>query len=247
MKEIVEHRLNIPADYQYHALQKGRCFQRQWHRNRLILINELNFLTPQDVVADIGCGSGNAVFAFADKVKSITGFDYNAESVEFLVAKIKADGITNSDAITLDILDPVPEVYRNKFDKIIFNEIIEHFDESEVEIVLSNLFKMLKNGGELLITTPNYGISPWTFIERLIDRFALFPALLGEQHRVKFNPTSLESYCKSTGFSVKRKGTFSLFSIPLAVFGSRFANCAVKVEINHLKFFGPQIFLVAKK
>ena len=246
-KEIVEHRLNIPPDYQYYALQKGKCFQKQWHRNRLILIEELHFLNLRAVVADIGCGSGNVVFAFAGKVKSIVGFDYNTESVEFLATKIKSDGIINSDASTLDILDAVPELYRNKFDKIIFNEVIEHFDKSEVETVLSNLSKMLKTGGEILITTPNYGISPWTLIELLIDKFKMFPALLGEQHRVKFTLAGLESYCKSAGFFIKRKGTFSLLSVLLAVFGAKFAEYIVKVEVNHLKYFGPQIFLVARK
>lgn len=107
MKEIIEQKLKIPADYQYRALHNGNFFQKQWHRNRLLLINQLNFLSMHDRVADVGCGSGNTVLTYASEVKSITGFDYNIESVDYLNKKIECAEIKNATAVQLDITDGI--------------------------------------------------------------------------------------------------------------------------------------------
>ena len=247
MKKITEHKLNIQKDYQYRALHRGIFFQRQWHRNRLLLVEYLSFLSPNDNVADVGCGSGNVVLRFNNQVKQIIGFDYNNEALKFLLEKLKENNISNASVSELDILNNISQKHRSFFDKIIFNEIIEHFDEKDVKKVLANLKLMLKNDGEILITTPNYQLSPWPILEFLIDKFNIYPSLWGEQHKTKFTPQKLCSLCKENGLSLVQTGTFGLFSPFLAVIGHTPADFIARAEIKHLKLFGPQIYAVFKK
>lgn len=242
MKEVIEQKLKIPPDYQYNALTKGNFFQRQWHRNRLILVDDLEFLDTADNVADVGCGSGNTILANAEKVASITGFDYNSESINYVKQKL-----INSTAIQLDISDEVPQQLCARYNKIVFSEVIEHFDETEVVKVLANLRKMLVPGGSILITTPNYGFSLWPAMEFLLDKFSLVPKLWGEQHKSRFTFEKISVNCERAGFSVMRMGTMSLISPFLAILGSKVGSIIAKQEIKYLKFFGPQMYIVAEK
>lgn len=247
MENIVEHKLNIPANYQYRALMDGNFFQRQWHRNRLVLIKELNLLHALDTVADVGCGSGNVVLNFANQVKSITGFDYNGDSVKFLNNMIASNGIGNAGTAELDITQKIPNKYSNSFSKIVLNEVIEHFEEFKIDGVLVNLHNMLKTGGQVLITTPNYGAGPWEIMEIIMDKLKLAPFLRGEQHLIKFSIKKLEQHCRSAGFQIIRSGTFSLFSPVIALFGQNLADHFARIEIRHLNLLGPQIFLIVQK
>ncbi len=246
MKIPVEHKLKIPPDYQCRALNGNNFFQRQWHRNRLILIENSGFLSADDAVADIGCGSGNTLFAFSNKVQTIDGFDYNIESIDYINEKRKKEKVINSQAIFLDITEDVPSQYRNRYNKIIATEIIEHFKPSEVKRVLQNMKVMLKPMGKLFITTPNYALSPWPLMEFLMDRFNISPTLWGEQHHLKFTSKSLKDLCNGAGFTVERSGTFSLVSPILAVLGTGVADRVADLEIKYLKFLGPQIFAILK-
>ena len=247
MKKIVEHELNIPSDYQYKALREGRVFQRQWHRNRLILIESLGFIHQEDCIADAGCGSGNTIYHFHGQAKSIVGLDYNEKSLEFIKGKLKEKGITNASVHHHDLLTPPPEKLLSSFDKIILNEVIEHFDEKDVHKIIDNLNSMLKPGGEILVTTPNYRFSPWPLLEGMVDKYHLYPSLWGEQHKIKFDRRKLREIFAGREWEIERAGTFSLFSPLAAVLGQSFADAVMRLETRFLRWFGPQLFIVAKK
>lgn len=245
--QIVEHELKISPDYQYNALRKGNVFQRQWHKNRLNLVEFLNFLNSEEVVADIGCGSGNVVFEFAKNVKHVVGFDYNKESLDFVKNKLLEFNILNTETCEFDVLGAFPEKFKNFFDKIILNEVIEHFDRSEMPKIFNNLRGMLKEGGQILITTPNYKASFWPVMEFLVDKFNVFPKLWGEQHKIKFTDKTLSRICAENGFRVIKNGTFGHLSPFVAIFGTKIADKLAGIEIEYLKVFGPQLFIIIKK
>ncbi|MFC1644687.1 class I SAM-dependent methyltransferase [Patescibacteria group bacterium] len=240
--KIVEHELQIPSDYQYKALREGGLLQRQWHRNRLLLVKNINFLSENDDAADIGCGSGNIVLVFSGKTKTFTGLDYNQESLDFLKGKVGERGIGNVNVNYFDLLNSDFSEFKGKFDKIILNEVIEHFEEEEVDHVMSNLHGLLKDGGEILITTPNY-VSAWPVMEFLADKFKIFPTLWGEQHKIKFTRKLLRNYCEKHDYEVMEMGTFGLIS-PFAIILSRkLADKFMELEARHLSVLGPQLFV----
>lgn len=243
---IVEHELKIPADYQYNALRKGNLFQKQWHRNRLKLIEIINFLHKSDCAADIGCGSGNVVLEFSNKVKSFSALDYNDESLVFLNNKLKESGIENTEVFKFDLLESDPNKFKGKFDKIILTEVIEHFELEKIIKIIKNLEIMLKRDGEILITTPNY-LSFWPVMEFLVDKVEMFPKLWGEQHKVKFTKKRLRKVLEKNGYHVTMIGTFGLISPFIALFGTKIADLVLKFEVKYFKIFGPQIFVRLKK
>lgn len=245
--EITEHKLKIPPDYQYAALHHGNIFQQQWHRNRLNLIENIHFLSSSDNVADVGCGSGNVVLHFASSVASMVGFDYNKEGIDFLEDKIKKRNIVNASVFQWNILNDPPREFYGFFDKIILNEVIEHFDYGEIEKIMSNLKKLLKREGDMLITTPNYQASMWPVMEYVVDKFKIFPTLWGEQHKIKFSKNLLRKICKKEKLTEVSIGSFGHISPFMIVFGRKIADAVAKVEMKYITCCGPQLFIVCRK
>lgn len=247
--EIVEKKLGIPPDYQYNALFHGGIFQKQWHRNRLLLIKEV-FLSGADsdkTFCDVGCGSGNVILVFNKKVKQFDAFDYNKECLAFLDAKITEGDIQNVKTTYWNILTPPPAEACGRYDRVILNEVIEHFHQHEISTILDNVKKLLKNDGELLITTPNCGVSLWFLLEFAVDHLGLFPKLWGEQHKVRITSKSFREMCEKEGFDVLSEGTFSFFSPLFIVLGRTVADFMAKFEIRYFKYFGSQLFIRVKK
>lgn len=247
--EIIEKKLGIPPDYQYKALFHSGMFQRQWHRNRLLLIKEV-FFSVADVdktFCDVGCGSGNVILVFSKKVKQFDAFDYNKECLIFLDNKVIENNIQNVKTRYWDILTPPSIEVCGQYDKVILNEVIEHFHRHEISIILGNVKKLLKESGELLITTPNCGISPWFLLEFAVDHLGLFPKLWGEQHKVRITSRMFREICEKEGFNVLNEGTFSFISPFFIVFGRAVADFVAKFEIRYLKHFGSQLFIRVKK
>ncbi len=244
--KIIEDELNIPADYQYKALHHGNLFQRQWHRNRLSLIDILKFYSPGDQVIDLGCGSGNVVLYLKDKVKRIVGADYNDRSLSFLKSQLEADQTKNAETLKLDLLQEMPAEHLELYDKAIMNEVVEHFEENEIDTIMESAKSLIKKDGLLMITTPNY-VSIWPLLESLTDRFNLFPKLWGEQHKTKFNRKKLREVCQRHDLEIVKEGSFGHFSPFAAILGHKLADQLLAWEAKHLKLLGPQLFIILKK
>lgn len=233
---------NISGDYQYEALNKASSAQRQWHKNRLNLINYLHFFNKHDVILDAGCGSGNVILKFAPFVKSAIGIDNNKKCVSFLKQKIRENNLSNANAIEMDLL----QIKLNKtFTKITLCEVLEHFNQGDGVLVLEQIKKMLSPNGKVLITTPNY-LSPWVLIEGVIDLLGLSPKLWGKQHLIKFTPKKLRALVERTGLSIEKQGTLNAFSPFIAPISENIAN-----KISYLEFslpsFGNLLYVVVSK
>lgn len=69
------------------------------------------------------------------------------------------------------------------FDAITVVEVIEHLTPEEIRTVLVHCARLLKPGGQLVMTTPNYA-STWPILELLINRFS--DLSYEEQHITRF-------------------------------------------------------------
>jgi len=107
-------------------------------------------VNESDTVLDVGCGLGNHCFSMlAYDPKSVTGFDISKETIELL--RTFSDKI---DFRKVDIcLDDITQ-YRSKFSVVFSCDVYEHVDDPQV--MLNNLFYVLKDNGVVSVTFPNF-------------------------------------------------------------------------------------------
>lgn len=102
----------------------------------------LAHLKPDDWVLDIGCGNGAHTLVAARRVAHVVAMD--REPTVPLV-----DGIAR---LTHDVTQPLPFM-PGIFDAVLFLDVIEHLEPRVA--VLSEIARVLKPGGRLLVSAPN--------------------------------------------------------------------------------------------
>jgi len=114
----------------------------------------LGFLNPEqkDEILEVGCGNGRDLLEIAKTGCKLTGIDISEEMLEGAkkqLAPLKQAqvNIMYADVTKLDFKD-------NSFDKIIASEVLEHIPEFEK--ALAEMARVLKPGGELVVSTPNW-------------------------------------------------------------------------------------------
>jgi len=240
--QIIEKKLNIPPDYQYQAINSHFWLQKNWHKNKYLVIN--NLLKPQKHhnVLDLGTGSGNFELLFARKVKSITGVDYNDSALNFLSHKLKKNKIKNVKLLQADIRKLPKSITKQKYHFIILIDVIEHIEIDQAQKLLANLKLLLKKNGRLLIITPNY-YSPWIIIEPVLDIFTAIPKLRGQQHLAKFTSKNLSAILKKHNYKSIQFFSFNLFSF---IFPNFLDLQLIKLEIRFLRRFNYGCLLVVQ-
>jgi ubiquinone/menaquinone biosynthesis C-methylase UbiE len=158
---------------------------------------------------------------------SVTGADVASVQLEFARETIREKNWENRvqfvNLPTSGVL-PFPDA---SYDAVTVVEVIEHLHPLIVHTLLSEAKRVLKPGGKIIITTPNYR-SFWPLIEFAMER--LSQVKYHDQHINKLTPNSLVKTIESAGFEIVKLGT--LFSIApfLAPISARLANAVLRWE-----------------
>lgn len=133
-------------------------------------------------VLDYGCGDGKYFHVFKDK-----GFlpenIYGIEVSKLRVERCREIGWTNAEYMEKGSRLPYPD---ETFDLINFMEVIEHIPAASADQVVYELRRVLKRGGFLLVSTPNYPI------KRFYDLVDAFVSRLWR--RLRDDPTHVTFY-----------------------------------------------------
>ncbi len=136
------------ADYDERAFYSLIPPQRYWQRRR----HRITVLWARGVgrVLDAGCGSSLIV----QSLNNVIGMDYNYAKLRFL--RRYEIPLVNGSAFALPFKD-------ESFDCVISSQVIEHipFDES----IFSEIRRVLRSGGRLILGTPDYATIGWRIIE----------------------------------------------------------------------------------
>lgn len=103
----------------------------------------------QASIIELGCGNGGLIFWLQSVGYSNTsGIDMSAEQVEcakkFGIKNISKGNISNFIKGKNDI-----------YDVIFLRDVLEHFKKDEIIEIMDMIYQSLKNGGKLIIQTPN--------------------------------------------------------------------------------------------
>lgn len=216
---------DIPGDYQFKALHEGPRVQRFWHRNKFQALHAALAGRPLELVVDLGCGSGNLLFWSGLAPRRAIGLDASQEAVRFCLTARGTRPASFAQALggALPLAD-------NVADLVILVEVIEHLTDPAG--VLREIHRVLKPGGVLFLTTPNYRFpSPWPLLEWLADKSGRVAQMRDAQHVQQFSTASMRTLLEASAFRVERLGTMYLWSPIVSLWSDGQADRAAAAEI----------------
>ncbi len=169
------------ADYDDRAFDSRIPPQRYWQRRRHQIVTK--FASGAGSCLDVGCGSSR-ILAGLDRVVG----------VDILVRKLRwarkyGQPLVNASAFDLPFRDA-------SFDCVICSEVIEHISAGQKPFL--EMRRVLKDGGILILGTPDYGRLSWRVIEGLYHR--LIPGGYADEHITRYTRQGLACFMEELGF-----------------------------------------------
>lgn len=170
-------------DYDWNSYYNGNPIQKWWKHSIAKLV--WNMIPRSDSLLDIGSGASPIITKYPEAV----ALDINNDKLEFIKSKVPTLTTVNMSADNLQFPD-------KHFDNVICIEVLEHINNAEK--VISEISRVLKTGGDVVIATPDYSRRHWYIFE-------WFTAYKDE-HISKHSRKSINELCKKYGLSpIKEK------------------------------------------
>jgi ubiquinone/menaquinone biosynthesis C-methylase UbiE len=147
-------------------------------------------------VLDYGCGTGHLLEQMV-KIEGVNfyGLDFSADSI----AATRETTQNNPNLKQLVVAVDLPSAYKDaSFDTITLIETIEHLQDDKLHETLNELYRLLKPGGKLFITTP--------FNEDLDRNLHFCPFCTTEFHHIQH----MQSYTAERLSGLLRQHNFSV-------------------------------------
>lgn len=160
------------------------------YRENLRLID--NYFPQKGRLLDVGCGTGFFMeLAHQSSNWEVFGLDLSDWAVNYARQELGIKNISAGTLLEVKLED-------NFFDVVVMTELIEH-DKSPI-LLLKEAFRLLKDGGLLLITTPNIG-----GIKAKLSGQGWWQ--LAKEHLFLFNQVSLIRLLEGAGFRIVKVTT----------------------------------------
>jgi 2-polyprenyl-3-methyl-5-hydroxy-6-metoxy-1,4-benzoquinol methylase len=101
------------------------------------------------IVGDMACGSGYGSLMLSEMCKEVYGVDIDQITIDEVTERYENEKKVKFYKNNLLDID-----FENKFDLIVSFETVEHFDESDIEKLMFNFHKALKQEGTIIFSTP---------------------------------------------------------------------------------------------
>lgn len=137
-----------------------QIFGNEFNNNAHALSEELllSWITPQDSVVDVGCGTGRWAFCMAKKAKSVLGVDYDPLSIQ--AAK---DQNSKAEFRLMDVTQSLAEL--GTFDVALLSHVLEHVDDP-----VSLLQTIRKNSKRIIVEVPDQESNSLNWVRIRLDR-----------------------------------------------------------------------------
>ena len=239
----------VAGDYQYRALHAGPRMQRFWHGGKLVMIDQLirPHLQAGARLLEIGCGAGNLLLQAVVRGSYPVALDLSMQSLTFVRSRLQqaeSDSDAPEDFLCTQAVGERLPFADDNFDCILLSEVIEHLEAPQISI--QEAARVLRPGGRLLITTPNYR-SFWPLMEWTLDRLNMTPKMAGEQHISRFDPASLQKLLSDCNLGIEYFGTIYTFSPFLSLLFADGAKRQLMRELQARSSLGMILVAVALK
>jgi SAM-dependent methyltransferase len=239
----------VAGDYQYRALHSGPPMQRFWHHGKLSMINRLirPHMKAGSRVLEIGCGAGNLLLEATVGASYPVALDLARPSLAFVRSRLQKASAEPEGPRGFACIQAIGErlpLADECFDCVLLSEVIEHLESPEIAV--GEAARVLRPGGRLLVTTPNYR-SFWPVMEWTIDRLNMAPKMGGEQHITRFHPASLRQLLLDAGLGIEYFGSIYGLSPFLALVSATRAGRRLARELDRHSSLGMILVAVAVK
>lgn len=173
------------ADYDERAFNSIIPLQRYWQRTRHRIITQ--FATKTGPILDIGCGSSRILRDLPGAV----GLDIQFSKLRFMTRYNLP--LNTGSIFHLPYGDEL-------FQCVVCSEVIEHIIHSPQQF--SEMHRILKKGGTLVLGTPDYSTLLWPPIEKLYGLLA--PDGYADEHITHYTQSSLMELLDQNGFTVEK-------------------------------------------
>ena len=151
-------------------------------------------LNKEDIVLDIGCGSGKITSLISPYCKNITGLDYNQKLIA--LAQQKYSNIKNLNFISEEISEFIKN-NNKKYDLVVCSHLIEHIVDFE------HLLKDLKKiSSRLYIETPDFDAYVLNATKK---KFEIEPTYTDDDHVYELNRDELYKVFNDYNFKILKE------------------------------------------
>ena len=145
--------------------------QRFWHGGKLTMIDQLirPHLKADSRLLEIGCGAGNLLLQAAVRGSYPVALDLAKQALTFVRSRLreaKSGAEAPRDFLCIQSIGELLPFASESFECILLSEVIEHLEVPQISI--KEAARVLRPGGQLLVTTPNYR-SLWPLIEHAVE------------------------------------------------------------------------------
>ncbi|NNL65283.1 MAG: glycosyltransferase [Myxococcales bacterium] len=173
------------ADYDSRAYDTINVPQRYWQRKRFAIVEDMAGDGGRRL--DVGCGSSRIIQTHPEAV----GIDLCLPKLRFLRR-------TNPKLLRASTFDlPIATA---SMDVLVHSQVIEHIPYERK--LFTEMNRVLKLGGKLVIGTPDYGRVQWRTIEALYK--ILMPNGYGDDHITHYTRQRLIEELAQAGFGIQR-------------------------------------------
>jgi dolichol-phosphate mannosyltransferase len=170
------------ADYDDRAHDSRIPLQRYWQRMRFKHVTDL--IANEGPVLDVGCGSSRIINALPS----------GSVALDPLLRKLRyarkfSTSLVQGSGFALPFRD-------ESFSCVLCSQVIEHVPKDSP--ILSELIRVLKRGGRLVLGTPDYANWEWVVTEKLYGFFA--PSAYADEHISHYTCQELVDTFQSNGF-----------------------------------------------
>ena len=190
---VYHRRVGVRSKWHHLKFERFRCAMRGLRRH-----------------LDVGCGPGTLIGSLEADHESV-GVDVSAAQIEYARSRYGAAHRC------FEQVQPGPLPFVDaSFDVVTAVELLEHLDAAAGAMLCAEMHRVLRPGGRLLLSTPNYA-GPWPLVEALLNRFG--DVSYAEQHVTRYRAPSLRALIETAGFARVEISPYLLVAPFAAVFG----------------------------